>query len=503
MIVFAPQRTRTVNKTEQGSANTSKDGSQFSDVLSSTVKDVKDDQQVQAKDAKQLESKKTECKDEKQVDKQGNSSDTDQKDGSESSTSNSPVSSQLVAVVNAQLPQTVSQTVQKIDVDTSDIAIADAVADAQNTGGVSSQATTQTPVLQADAAADEQSALQWLDEAVQAAADGANAVSGKEATEQPAVEKTASQATNTVKVQPDLLGSATKNAQTVQVGSDVKVAEVDTTSVSANADQNAKTVDTSTKSLNANQAASNNLASSDASSQTRIEVTASAEPSREFTIKPQVISPVGGLAESSSTLSSDAVSQVTSTDKSSVNADTSGSQNNQAALFTGQTMSDATVKQTAQAQPATRTDQPLHTQIIDQVVQNVKLIKLPQQNDIVVKLTPPELGTLRVQISQAEQGMTTQIQTSGEQVKGLLQAHLPALNQAFSDAGLKMDSVSVTSGTSFGSLMQDSANGSAQQQQGGQRHHYAGSQDANGNQTATNMSTVATSGETTTYSWLA
>jgi flagellar hook-length control protein FliK len=211
------------------------------------------------------------------------------------------------------------------------------------------------------------------------------------------------------------------------------------------------------------------------------------------------MSPVSSQSESANTLTSDAVSQVASTDKSGINADTSG-------LFAGQTLSDTTVKQTAQTQSTqatTKTDQPLHTRIIDQIVRDVKLIKLPQQNDLVVKLSPPELGTLRVQITQAEQGLTTQIQTSGEQVKGLLQAHLPALNQAFSDAGLKMDSVSVTSGTSFGSLMQDSPNGSAQQQQGGQRHHYASSQDANGNQTVANMPTVVTGGETTAYSWLA
>jgi len=50
--------------------------------------------------------------------------------------------------------------------------------------------------------------------------------------------------------------------------------------------------------------------------------------------------------------------------------------------------------------------------------------------------------------------------------------------------------------------MQDTANGSAQQQDG-QSRHFAGSQDANNNQTAVNMPAVVTSGETTTYSWLA
>lgn len=239
-----------------------------------------------------------------------------------------------------------------------------------------------------------------------------------------------------------------------------------------------------------------------AGAETKIEV--AAEPSREFTIKAQVVNPVKSDVGMFGSTNPNMVTEISSTDDTNVGADTSGSQNayQNAALLAN----DATVNQLGQTQStqaASQIDESLHTRVIDQIVKEVKMIKLPQQTDLVVKLTPPELGSLRVQISQSASGMTAQIETSGDQVKSLLQAHLPSLNQAFSDAGLKMDSVSVTAGTSFGSLMQDTAQGSAQQQYSGQRRNYGNTQD-NGSQTMINMPINAASVEMNQgYSWLA
>jgi len=240
-----------------------------------------------------------------------------------------------------------------------------------------------------------------------------------------------------------------------------------------------------------------------AGADTKIEV--AAEPSREFTIKPQVVNPVKSDAGAFSSNQVNAVTEISSTDVADLGTDTSGSQN--AYQSAASLATDSTVKQTNQTQAAQSTsqiDDSVHTRIIDQIVKEVKMIKLPQRTDLVVRLTPPELGSLRVQISQSANGMTAQIETSGDQVKSLLQAHLTALNQAFSDAGLKMDSVSVSSGTSFGSLMQDTAQGSAQQQYSGQRRYYGSSQDSGGSQNMINMPINSAAVDMNQgYSWLA
>ena len=100
--------------------------------------------------------------------------------------------------------------------------------------------------------------------------------------------------------------------------------------------------------------------------------------------------------------------------------------------------------------------------IIDSVVREVKLHKSLGKDDLVVKLNPPELGSLSVRITQDASGLSSQISAGNDTVRGLLQAHLPTLMDAFSGAGVKMQSVSITFDSSFGALAQDTAQGNMQ-----------------------------------------
>ena len=132
---------------------------------------------------------------------------------------------------------------------------------------------------------------------------------------------------------------------------------------------------------------------------------------------------------------------------------------------------------TPAAQASTEAAAPEVSQrIIDQVVREVTLRQFDGKSDLVVKLNPPELGALRVQITAGADGMTSQISASSNQVKGLIQAHLPALMTALSEAGVRMDQVSVSSGYSFDSMMQDAAYSSAQQRNNGSNHRSNGEQ---------------------------
>ncbi|MCE5324257.1 flagellar hook-length control protein FliK [bacterium] len=475
IVAIAPQSIGTENKVEQGN-DVSKDGSEFSDVLGTAIKD---EQQSQVKDSDQAEDQATMCSDDTQTDTQPERQEDDMK--TDSSDLQAPV--QMLAFFNVQIPQEIQQT----GANAVDTITTEDVSDIKDSVSVSSQPLTSDSDAVEMAAAQNLSEFNILDDVSQLTAEPLDAIMD--------VGKTGNTGNSTT-ARPMSVEGTTKTVRTIQAGS-----------ISVDPDQSVESVELlSSDVTKSNKTVWDQKTTLDTSIQTKIEVTASTDPPREFTIKPQVMSPVSNQSDNAATLISDAVSQVASTDNSGINADTSGSQNSQAAIFSVQTSADAAVRQTVQTQPAQTAQsarEPVHTQIIDQIVRDVKLIKLPQQSDLVVRLSPPELGSLRVQITQADQGMTAQIQTTGDQVRGLLQAHLPALNQAFSDAGLKMDSVTVTSGTQFGSLMQDSMDGNTQQQWGGQKQHYAGSQDASLNQPVATLSTGIADRDGTIYNWLA
>jgi len=150
----------------------------------------------------------------------------------------------------------------------------------------------------------------------------------------------------------------------------------------------------------------------------------------------------------------------------------------------------------------------VQTRIIDQVVRGISLHRAGERSDIVVKLNPPELGTLRVQVSRiavddAVGPMTAHIRAESSQVRGLLEAHMPLLMDSLARAGLQMDSVSVSVGSSFSAFA-----GSTHQHQQAQPDANGANRAAVGQRQAPMESVAAaesgwiTSGQAG-YSWLA
>lgn len=158
---------------------------------------------------------------------------------------------------------------------------------------------------------------------------------------------------------------------------------------------------------------------------------------------------------------------------------------------------------TAQVEAPSSSNTETHTKVIDQIVREIRLRQFQGGSDLMVKLNPAELGQIRLQISRTAEGMTSQIHTSSEQVRGLLQAHLPALTEALTNAGLKMDQVTVTSGASFSSLMQENAFGHAYQQRNNQRHSHTGGQEMSFDPALMNAANNAALAGSAGYSWLA
>jgi len=229
---------------------------------------------------------------------------------------------------------------------------------------------------------------------------------------------------------------------------------------------------------------------------------------QDVTIKPQV---TAALRDEMTTL---VVKAGISDGSSRMGGDLKGSTQNQTAdqgaafAIPGRTSFESVIRgleTTSTPQTVNTPQTETYTRVIDQVVQEIRLRLFQGQTDMTVKLNPAELGALRLHVSQTADGMTSQIQASSDHVKGLLQANLPTLIQSLSDAGLKMEHVTVTSGPSYNSLMHDHAPGTAYQQ--GNKSHQdnsKGSRDTGLDPAMINaaMDGVAPGGSVG-YSWLA
>lgn len=180
-----------------------------------------------------------------------------------------------------------------------------------------------------------------------------------------------------------------------------------------------------------------------------------------------------------------------------------GSTDPQAAASTGLQF-NAQLRSVGTEAGATTPSPDLHVRVIDQVVQGVKLSQIDGRSNIVVKLNPPDLGNLRLQITQDATGMTTHIQAANSQVRGLLEANMPLLIDSLSKAGVQMDSVSVSVGTSFNAFAQNANQGNPQTNQGQNRQQYAAVPMMGGVQTMADASyPMRGRSEQAGYSWLA
>lgn len=99
---------------------------------------------------------------------------------------------------------------------------------------------------------------------------------------------------------------------------------------------------------------------------------------------------------------------------------------------------------------ALQSDANLAEKVVGQIVKAVSLRRLGGQSEILVKLHPPELGFLTIRIAQDVRGLVSHIETTREEVRNLLQAHLPILTDALSESGVRLNSVTVSYESSLG-----------------------------------------------------
>jgi hypothetical protein len=95
-------------------------------------------------------------------------------------------------------------------------------------------------------------------------------------------------------------------------------------------------------------------------------------------------------------------------------------------------------------------DLSFQSNIVQQIVKAAKVRLFETHADMTLRLEPPHLGTIRMNVA-VEQGVVTAVlKTSTEAACRILEADLPMLKQSLAEAGIHVDRISVSVGDSFG-----------------------------------------------------
>ncbi len=168
----------------------------------------------------------------------------------------------------------------------------------------------------------------------------------------------------------------------------------------------------------------------------------------------------------------------------------------------------------AEARPVTGAQRPMadstnssdmHVRVIQQVVQQIKLQHVDGGSNLLVRLNPPDLGSLQLRVQRNSDGLTTHIEATSQRVQGLLEAHLPLLIDSLAQAGVRMDSVSVSVAAGFGSFADQSRRQDAQPHAQRPRHNDLSSRGTAGMQVGSDAAirNALASMRQSAHSWLA
>ncbi|MBN2209343.1 MAG: flagellar hook-length control protein FliK [Candidatus Coatesbacteria bacterium] len=87
-----------------------------------------------------------------------------------------------------------------------------------------------------------------------------------------------------------------------------------------------------------------------------------------------------------------------------------------------------------------------HRVLIPQVVGCIRRLSKSGEQEMRIRLNPPELGAMRIRIRVAGEGVKANLLVERPQAQTLLEEGVPALMRALQEQGLKVDSLSVEVG---------------------------------------------------------
>jgi flagellar hook-length control protein FliK len=82
--------------------------------------------------------------------------------------------------------------------------------------------------------------------------------------------------------------------------------------------------------------------------------------------------------------------------------------------------------------------------ILDQVLQQLPLNRIGDQNRIVIRLHPEELGEVKLDLVMDKDQLKAHLVAQTQQVQDILEKHLPRLQEALHNQGVKLDSIQVS-----------------------------------------------------------
>lgn len=102
-------------------------------------------------------------------------------------------------------------------------------------------------------------------------------------------------------------------------------------------------------------------------------------------------------------------------------------------------------------------------QVLDQIVEQTKVIAKPENTEMVMKLKPEHLGELTLKVAIENGVVNASFHSNNPEVRSLIEASLPQLKQELANTGLKVDNVSVYAGLSQFQSNQEQNQNSRQQ----------------------------------------
>jgi flagellar hook-length control protein FliK len=89
---------------------------------------------------------------------------------------------------------------------------------------------------------------------------------------------------------------------------------------------------------------------------------------------------------------------------------------------------------------------PIENRVIDQIINRLSVRSNGSQSEVKIRLDPPSLGTVRLNISTSGDGVRTLIVAENQAVKQLIENNLSQLRDSMANQGLKLDGFSVEVG---------------------------------------------------------
>lgn len=113
--------------------------------------------------------------------------------------------------------------------------------------------------------------------------------------------------------------------------------------------------------------------------------------------------------------------------------------------------------------------------VIDQIVTAVRMEAAGSRRELIVRLDPPELGTVHIRVSvDTGSGMSVHVEASAPWVRDMLDTRLQELRRSFTDLGINVDQYSVSLRMDTSPEQANGGQAGAQYRQGGQARQAGG-----------------------------